>query len=107
MEVGEDDDDDRGAGGAVAGLEVGLEEIEILLKWVLGGLKDGALDDLGAVLGDIELLGLAGGAERAGDGDREETVDGGGDGIGDGDVDLAVPDVEMADLGLQRRLVEV
>jgi hypothetical protein len=101
LEVGEDDDDDGGAGGAVAGLEVGFEEVEILLEGVLGGVEDGALDDLGAGFGDVELLGLAGGAEGAGDGDGEEAVDGGGYGVGDGDGDLFVPDVEVADVGLE------
>ena len=106
LQVAEDDDGDGRAGGSEGGLELRLELVELGLEGVGGDVVEVALDDLLAVVGDVErdVLGLR--ALRDADADFFEAGQGARFGVADGHRELRLQQVEVTDIGFQRGFVE-
>ena len=106
LQIAEDHDGDRRAGGSEGGLELRLELIEVGLEGVGGDVVEVALNDLLAVVGDVErdLLGLR--ALRDAHADFLEAGKSARFGIADGHRQLRLQQIEVADIGFQGRFVE-
>ena len=106
LQVAEDHDGDRRAGGSEGGLELRLQLVELGLEGVGGDVVEVALNDLLAVVGDVErdLLGL--GALRDAHADFLEAGKGARFGVADGHRQLRLQQIEVAHIGFQGWFVE-
>ena len=106
LEIAEDYDDDRRTGSAEAGLQIGVQLVELRLERILGYFEDIAAQDFLAVLGNVERLVGGGIAGRRVHGDFFESWQRTRLRIINLDLDLRAPHVQMAYVSFQRGLIE-
>ena len=106
LQIAEDHDDDRRAGGAEGGLKLRLQLVQLGLEGIGGDVVEVALNDFLAVVGDVEREFLGLGALRDAHADFLETGKGGRFGVADGHRQRRLQQIEMADIGFQGWFVE-